>query len=449
LAVFHSGCSLEIIETVCNPDGQMDMLEISGCLVEKGLLRRELDVDGRLRFEMPDTLRDFAVERLSESGEMAVLQERHARCYMDLAKNIAGRGPTAGPSSQWPDFEIEIENLRAALNWSLATPGMLELGAGLANNLFWFWYQRRHLIEAQTWLQRLLLAGVDKSSPTYAAVLAGAGMAADWLGDPSAARCQLDESIPLLHPGDDCLRLAMALLNRGIIAINAGRAEDARPDLEEGLRLFRKLNDRFFGAVCLMHQAEVALAEHYPEEARRLLAETTSIARSIGDPWLLAAAINEQGEVARFQGDYSHAGGYYDESGTLFNEINARGDLARVIHNQAYVALRRGDARLAGSLFHQSMEIYHELGIQRGMTECLAGMAGVDAAQEKLMPAARLLGFAQAQIEQLGMDWLPADQLEIERARTSLQKALGVELFNIQESAGRKQKLEDVLAVYT
>ncbi len=174
-------------------------------------------------------------------------------------------------------------------------------------------------------------------------------------------------------------------------------------------------------------------------------AEVTSAARGADDRWLLATALNSLGEIARWQGDYSRAGGYYDDSGALFHEISAHSDLARILHNQATIALQRGDTRLASSLFHQGLEIYRQASMARGTAECLAGLAGVKAAQGRLMPAARLFGFAQALIEELGQCWSPADQKEIDRARGTLQITLGEALFSLEETAGRSQKLENVL----
>ncbi len=445
LAVFRGGCSLEAIEAIRGTDGDMDVLESTTALVEQSLLQRDLDAQGRLRFSMLETLREYALERLQESGEMAAVQERHARCYLSLAEE-AIRYSVTDDAPYWLDrLDTEIENLRAALEWSLSASGMVELGARLANDLFWFWYLRGHIIEGQAWYQRFIQSNVEKNTAAYAGVLTGAGVMANWLGDQVAARRLLDESIPFLREVGDRQELAQALMNRGIIAINEGREDEARPDLEEALAAFRALGQRFFTAVCLMHLANIVMAQGQPEAARRLLAETAAIARSIGDRWLLPSAISNQGEIARFQGDYSRAGGYYDESGALFHEINARGDMARILHNQAYVALRRGDVRLADSLFRQSLDIYRQLGIQRGIAECLAGLADVNAAQGRIMPAARMLGFAQTMIVSLGMDWWPADRREIEQARANLQKTLGDDLFNVQEAAGRSQKLEDVL----
>jgi tetratricopeptide (TPR) repeat protein len=413
--------------------------------VEQSLVQRDLDAQGRLRFSMLETLREFALERLQESGEMAAVQERHTRCYVALAEEAIHYSVT-DEAPYWLDLlDNEIENLRAALEWSLSAGGEVELGARLANDLFWFWYLRGHIVEGQSWYRRFIQSNVEKNTAAYAGVLTGAGVMANWLGDQAAARRLLDESIPFLRKVGDRQELAQALMNRGIIAINEGREDVARPDLEEALEAFRALGQRFFSAVCLMHLANVVMTQGQPETARRLLAETAAIARSIGDRWLLPAAISSQGEIARFQGDYNRAGGFYDESGALFHEINARGDLARTMHNQAYVALRRGDIRLADSLFRQSLDLYRQLGIQRGIAECLAGLADVNATQGKLMPAARLLGFAQAMIGSLGMDWWPADRREIETARANLQHALGEELFTVQEAAGRSQKLEEVL----
>jgi tetratricopeptide (TPR) repeat protein len=246
----------------------------------------------------------------------------------------------------------------------------------------------------------------------------------------------------------DRQELALALLNRGLVALDEGRAEDSRADLEKALALFRDLDQRYFTGLCLIYLAGAGLALNHPDTARKQLAETAAIARTIGNRWLLPAAINSQGEVARFQDDYSRAGEYYDESGALFHEINARGGLARIYHSQAYVALERGDARLANSLFRQGLDLYQQLGIRRGAAECLAGLAGVDAAQGRLMAAARLLGFSQALMASLGMQWSPADQREIERLRVGLQNTLGEELFNLEETAGRSQRMEEVIARY-
>ncbi len=449
LAVFHGGCTLEAAEAVCGlvsgTETSIDVLESATALVDHSLVQRELDEQGSLRFTMLETLREYAWERLQESGEIAAIQERHARCYLALAEE-AIRYSVTDDAPLWLDrLDAEIENLRAALEWSLSAPENVELGARLANDLFWFWYLRGHIVEGQAWYQRFIQSGVAKDTAAYAGVLTGAGVMANWLGDQAAARRLLDESIPFLRGAGDRQELAQALMNRGIIALNEGREDEARPDLEEALAIFRELNQRFFTAVCLMHLANVLVVQRQPERARRLLAETAAIARSIGDRWLLPSAISNQGEIARFQGDYSRAGEFYDESGAMFHEINARGDLARTIHNQAYVALRRGDARLADNLFRQSLDLYRQLGIQRGIAECLAGLADIFAAQGRLMPAARLLGFAQAFIASLGMDWWPADRREVEQARASLQKALGDELFTVQEAAGRSEKLEEVL----
>ncbi len=445
LAVFHGGCTLEAIEAVCAPDGDIDVLECSTALVEQSLVQRELDAQGTLRFTMLGTLREYAQEQLQASGEMAVFQERHTRCYLALAEE-AIRYSVTDEAPLWLDrLDTEIENLRAALEWSLSAEGGVETGARLANDLFWFWYLRGHIVEGQAWYQRFIQSDIEKNSAVYAGVLTGAGVMANWLGDQATARRLLDESIPFLRGAGDRQELAQALLNRGIIAINEGRLEDARPDLEEALALFRELGERFFGGVCLLHLANVVMVQGQPERARRLLAETAAIARSIGDRWLLPSAIGSQGEIARYQGDYNRAGEFYDESGALFHAIHARGDLARILHNQAYVALRRGDTHLADSLFRQSLDLYRQLGIRRGIAECLAGLADVSAAQGRLMPAARLLGFAQAMIGSLGMDWLPADRREVEQARASLQKMLGDDLFTVQEAAGRSQKLEEVL----
>ena len=106
LSVFAGGCELEAAEDVTKAD--LDMLQ---SLVEKNLLRHRGE-----RFPMLETIREFARDRLEQSGEAEELDRRHAELFFALAEEAEPR--MGAVDKEWLDrIEAEHDNLRAALEW--------------------------------------------------------------------------------------------------------------------------------------------------------------------------------------------------------------------------------------------------------------------------------------------------------------------------------------------
>src|SRR5918994_660312 len=86
LSVFSGGRTLEAIEEICDPEGDLDALEGVESLLEKSLLRREEGVGGESRFVMLETVHEYAREKLRESGETDAIQRRHAEFFLEVAE---------------------------------------------------------------------------------------------------------------------------------------------------------------------------------------------------------------------------------------------------------------------------------------------------------------------------------------------------------------------------
>lgn len=127
LAVFAGGCTLEALETVSgdlgNGCGNIEILDRLGDLLNKSLLQKVGQPDGKLRFAMLKTCHEYALERLAESGEADLLCQRHADYYLNLAE-------TACASGQLDQLKAEQRNLQAALQW-LNAQGFAEQAARL------------------------------------------------------------------------------------------------------------------------------------------------------------------------------------------------------------------------------------------------------------------------------------------------------------------------------
>ena len=135
LGVFVGGCTLEAAAAVCGPGlaTSADLLAPLRALVEASLLGSSPRPDGTLRFGMLETIREYALEQLAATGELAAARRRHTEFYVQLAEQ-ADRAFDSPAQVAWLDrLEQDADNLRAALDWCITSgePGTAELGLRL------------------------------------------------------------------------------------------------------------------------------------------------------------------------------------------------------------------------------------------------------------------------------------------------------------------------------
>ena len=195
LSVFAGGRTLEAIETVCDPEGDLDALEGIESLLEKSLLRQEEGPGGEPRYVMLEIVHEYAREKLEESGEAEEARRRHAEFFLGLAEETETemRGPE---QATWLDrLEAEHDNLRGALSWALERGGP-ELGLHLAVAFWWFWEARGYFDEGRRWLEQALAKG-SRASSARAKALDGVGWLAFNLGDIDRAVAAAEEGLKL------------------------------------------------------------------------------------------------------------------------------------------------------------------------------------------------------------------------------------------------------------
>src|SRR5262249_47481827 len=208
LGVFVGGWTLEAAEAVCNADGDLglDVFDRLAALLNKSLLKQQAGAAGEPRFTMLETLREYALERLEQSGEAETIRHRHADCFVALAETAEPHLFEPNPRVWLDRIAVEYDNLRGAQAWALAQEDA-EIGVRLAVALLWFWNQRGYSTsEVRGWLEAAL-------EPARS------------LGQPLAA-----------------LR-AEALCARGFMEEHH-HVEHAIALLEESLALFQELGDR-------------------------------------------------------------------------------------------------------------------------------------------------------------------------------------------------------------
>jgi predicted ATPase len=189
LAVFVGGCTEEAAESVCNVNGgsKIDVSAGLDALVENNLLRDTAGADDERRFEMLETIREYALERLEASGELETTLRTHADYYLRLAETAELK--FEGPAQvYWLNrTELEHDNFRAALRWCKERGDVVK-GLRLSTALRPLWWLRDHHVEGRSWLETFMAGDREVPPGVLAKALLWQGLfSMRYAGDLAAA----------------------------------------------------------------------------------------------------------------------------------------------------------------------------------------------------------------------------------------------------------------------
>lgn len=398
LGVFAGGCTPVAVAAVCGQPG--DGLR---SLTDKSLLRREQRAPER--YFMLDTIRQYALERLRESGEADLIRQRFADFYLALAEQAEPE--LTGPrQKQWLDeLAVEHNNMRAVLSWALER-GQAELALRLAIALWRFWHTRGYLSEGQTWLQSALgKAGAMDAGLRAQALYAAAALA--WAqGAYTNALTYGKESLAMCRELGDPRGIAGSLNVLGLLYQDLGDHTAARAVLEESNALSRAMGDVRGIGVTLLNLGESARALGDFPAARRLIEESLQSLRAVGDTRYIASALDYLGNVVYEQREYAAAHALLAESLALRWTLRDMSGIARTLG---------GLARVISTL-------------------------GADTARAER--AARLYGTADAVRASIGAPIPAADRPRYEHDLDRVRSYLGEQAFQAAWAEGRSMDLE-------
>jgi predicted ATPase len=366
-AVMAGGATLEHAERVCGPASEVGREVFDGIdsLSQQSLLT-VADEAGSPRCAMLVTIREYAAERLSASGEADTVARRHAETYLALIEEAAPY--LLGPEGlAWNDrIEREHDNLRAALHWIVRSDDG-ELGLRMMAAMWRFWQVRGHLLEGH----ELAHAVLDLPSvPAQEASLrsraeAAAGGISYWLGRPESTHRHYAAALAAAREAGDRKLLADALYDFGFAASpdtgdQLKRYRQGHPWFEESLGIYRDLDDRPGIASATWALSMALAADGDTGSAARMAEQSLELSRELGDPFRTAWAAHLVGLVRIAAGEPDEAPAYLrealdiflstgDESGTLLMLVDvaalagARGDLERQWRHIGAAARARDD----------------------------------------------------------------------------------------------------------
>ncbi|MCC6174017.1 MAG: tetratricopeptide repeat protein [Chloroflexi bacterium] len=497
LSVFVGGCTLEAIDAVdVGRDRdevravparqhapasapQPSLLDLVASLIDASLLRQVAGPGGEPRYVMLDTIREFGVEQLELAAEAAAARRAHLYWCSVFAERAEDqvRGPE-GP--EWLDrLAVELENVRAALTWSMADPATASTRVGLClvGAFFPFWYFRSHLEEGRHWIQRLLAAesllpadAADELPDGFAAgadPILHADAGSGWwsaihprvkariglcnlsqqLGNLQEAAAAIEPAIVTARALRDRLGEARATVWLGIVARSSGEYGRAVALMEASLTTFRSLGHPYgvWWTLDQLGETLMRIGEH--ARAHRCLEECVAVAETIDSPWALADARHRLGMVIFRQGDLDRASTLLEESLAGYTLMRAHG-LHTCLLDLGTLALARDEPGRAATLFSQSLTRGHDIGDRNTCARSLEGLAqafvmmGKGEADAWSIGAARLLGAGTALREEIAFTVAPVERHAVEQAESAIRATLGDQAYDTHWRDGRALSLD-------
>ena len=401
LSVFNGGCTLEDAEAVLAFGGihASSLIDRLQSLAAKSLIR----ADGS-RFSMLALIREYAGEMLETSGEAEPIHKGHAEFYESLASRLDPVLRTGEQLDAVARLEAEIDNLRAALEWS--TQAAPRLALSLCSSLCWYWFMRSRNSEAVHWLAPVVGNWTDSAEPQAATALAWAGFLANEDGRRTEAAVLGAAGVAAARRSGDPSTIVRAMLLHSTNLIVEGDKETVERYLDEAVPLATLGADPYWLGLTHSFAAETRRMEGREDEAMRHYAVALECGRAAGDRFLTGLQLV----------------------------------------NSAHVQLKRGNAGLAHDQLAEGWEGLKALGNDWGRAFALIGFAGVALAEGRMEATVSLLGAADSWFRGMGIEIQPTDRPDYDRYLAAARSALGDPAFARAWENGQTLSLDDAVA---
>jgi predicted ATPase/transcriptional regulator with XRE-family HTH domain len=336
LSIFAGGCTLVSAESVCTGEdvATADVFDLISSLVDKSMV---VDFGGiEPRYRLLESFRQYGREKLAARGETEIVAHRHARTFLELAEQLERSYDSESEGLLRDRTEQELDNWRAALEWSLGARGDVALGRRLAGELYPAWPFFAHL-EGQRWVS-------------------------------SAIEC-IDERTPLEV-------IAKLSYTQTIIASELGEFEVELTSSQIALERYVALGDDL-GIARSQYQAGTALLRHGRlAQAEPLLREALAGARALGTRRLLAQVLRQVSTVHQMNGDLAEARAPAAEALAIYEALGCERDRAKMVaFALAALEFHAGNAELALTHASEGLAAFRAINYTQSNARLLCNMS--------------------------------------------------------------------------
>jgi non-specific serine/threonine protein kinase len=406
VSVFAGGWTLEAAQATCGSGGgEIDLLDRLGRLVDKSLVTVEHRADGAARYAMLETVRQYAQERLQESGDSIAQHDRHLDYFLDFAEavRVSLPGDTGATIER---VSHEIGNLMAAHAWCGQPHVPVERGLELVIKLRRVWVSsHRSAFAIQLYREALGRPGAEQ---------------------PTALRAE-------------------ALFSMGQEYFFSGRHADAVAPMTEAVALAKAHGLKSLVVFCLDKMCGVQLRLGRLQDARRVVEDVVEVARDIGDPLAVSCAYFNLAEVLRYEGRFDEAALAYRESEALWTKgdiYNDHADLGSYI----CLAIERGRLDEACALLLRSIGLSLQMDPPIDPQQDIELASHLASAKGDWARAARLQGAANAFADRTGYARNFWNDPHLAALPGKARSAMGSEAYDRELGLGYAMDLPSVVA---
>jgi predicted ATPase/DNA-binding SARP family transcriptional activator len=404
LAVFRGGFTLDMVERVASGGDvrASDVLDLIAMLADRSLIVVR-EHDGVARYQLLETMRQYAVQRLAEAGETHLVHGRLAAAVSALVAEVEPAFTTTERRAAFHTLEPELDNIREVLAWTRTHDGAQHVR--LVGMLWWFWFTTRHWVEAHQWITEALAL-------------------------PDAAAPSRDRAALLFAAGAlNCLRAQMA---------------EARPLLHEAVALAAALHDEKLEAYSLNYLAMTFAASLSPDAAE-YAGRAERWLRAHGDAYGLRLALLLGGMAKQGAGDTVAATAMMEEAIAIARSFGQDRELAVALQTYATILIAAGRQDEAGALVIESLRALERdpsfLFIARAIDYHAICSAAADPAR-----AARTIGVGEAVRRHVGANRFAHDQVRVDALVEQLRDRLGDAAFEHAFASGLEVQPLDAAA---
>jgi predicted ATPase/serine/threonine protein kinase len=362
LSVFPAGWTLEAAERVCRGDNiaSDDVADIVFKLVDKSLVGLERQSVEEPRYRLLETVRQYARERLLETGESARVSDTHfdfifGEFHGALAV-LQGHGQVDCLKRLW----IERDNVRRALEWATVSSGRTAKGLELVAAMFWYWIKRGEFAEGRYWLERMLSLNVAADRLSRARALIGLARILYFQGHNAEVEETAKEALALGRQDGDAWVISWALNWLANAAFE-------RRDYQEAAALGTQARDASHGeasvAGALLLFSTLALTERDFARAQQLNNEANDVMRCAGEIWGLGIGLLAAATMSTVRKDFESAKAQVGEALSLNEELEDPRGIAWSLEVVAGLLLARGQPHNTVRLWGATDKLLQRLGI--------------------------------------------------------------------------------------
>jgi predicted ATPase/DNA-binding SARP family transcriptional activator len=471
LSVFAGGWTLDLAEHICSddesgensvPDGpeagerisHKQVLPILAALVNQSLVT--FDPEGREpRYHMLETIRQYAAEKLANTGEAEEIQRRHCRLFLEFAEQ-GTRGVESNRQAEClRTLEADHDNLRAALRWSLTAESSPEIALRLCAAAVSLWKNYGYYREGAAWCEAAIARSPDdEPSAARAYALAALGTM-KWLqGDLEGGyQCHL-ACLNLWRTLGDERAMAASEERVGALALRLGRPSEARERIEAAIEVARRYDDKFTLTHGLINLGCLEIEVGNDDLGRIAWEEALAISRAAGNDNMAAYPLGNLGYLAEQRGDYEEAWSLYSQSVDLLLKSGNKDGAAFMVLGMGTLAESQGEYEKSRSLSKDALRDWWKWGNRTNVLLAVERLAYILLSELKASAsldawryrqAALLMGAVEAERERLHCAPTADARAQYEAKLAQLNTYLGQDEMSRSWSEGREIPFDRVV----